>query len=298
MSEVFGTPVTGFAGARSASSLAPAAFDVAAGSLIIACCGWSDGGTAVVTDSSNNSYTQLTTRTIPSGVGFLQWSYCLAAKVDPANTVTANFSAANNYSTLGVWVIPLNGTATYDTDSDIGLLGFSGTFTTTGTDEFVAGFLLDGGTSTAAWAAAGGYTADSTGFLATGGGGFFSAAEHKLFSTTQSAVTLNMTSATVSFSSMIAVAFKGSPPPTFSIAGNAGIAGAAIALTGTATGSTTSAGDGTYSFTGLLAGGYTITPTLAKTKFNPVSHAETITSGNITGVNFVASSAYSNHRSK
>lgn len=75
---------------------------------------------------------------------------------------------------------------------------------------------------------------------------------------------------------------------TFSISGNAGIAGATVALTGDATSSTTSAGDGSYTFIGLSAGNYVVTPSLTGYTFAPTSRSETITSSNITGVDFVA----------
>ena len=73
-----------------------------------------------------------------------------------------------------------------------------------------------------------------------------------------------------------------------SISGNAGVAGAAIALTGTSTASTTSAANGTYSFSGLAAGAYVVTPTLAGVTFTPAFLNETIVATNITTANFVA----------
>jgi hypothetical protein len=73
---------------------------------------------------------------------------------------------------------------------------------------------------------------------------------------------------------------------TNNISGNAGIADAAVALSGAASGSTTSAGDGSYSFTGLSAGSYTITPSLTGYVFNPASQNETLSGSDITGVNF------------
>ena len=72
------------------------------------------------------------------------------------------------------------------------------------------------------------------------------------------------------------------------ISGNAGVAGAAIALTGAATASTTSASDGTYSFPGLVAGAYVVTPTLASVTFTPTFLNETIVATDITTANFVA----------
>ena len=74
----------------------------------------------------------------------------------------------------------------------------------------------------------------------------------------------------------------------YTISGNAGAAGVLVSATGAATGSATSAADGTYTIGGLIAGVYTITPTLAGATFTPASLPETIVAGNLTGVNFVA----------
>ena len=49
---------------------------------------------------------------------------------------------------------------------------------------------------------------------------------------------------------------------TYSISGNAGVAGATVSYTGTASGSVTADGSGNYTITGLSNGSYTITPTI------------------------------------
>lgn len=71
------------------------------------------------------------------------------------------------------------------------------------------------------------------------------------------------------------------------ISGNAGVAGATITLSGTASATTTSAADGTYSFGSLSAGSYVVTPTLVGVTFTPASLNETIVATSITGANFV-----------
>ena len=76
--------------------------------------------------------------------------------------------------------------------------------------------------------------------------------------------------------------------PTFSISGNVGIAGVTVSLTGDASQSTTSDGSGNYSFSGVLNGNYVVTPTKTGYTFAPTSHSETVSGGNLTGVNFVA----------
>ena len=75
-------------------------------------------------------------------------------------------------------------------------------------------------------------------------------------------------------------------PSTFSILGNAGVAGANVAYSGTASGNVTADGSGNYTISGLLNGPYTITPSLAGYTFSPTSQNETVSGGNITGVNF------------
>ncbi len=65
--------------------------------------------------------------------------------------------------------------------------------------------------------------------------------------------------------------------------------GVTVTLTGTASASTTTASDGTYNFTGLSTGSYTITPSKTGYTFNP-----TITTANITGENFNASAVVVN----
>jgi hypothetical protein len=79
--------------------------------------------------------------------------------------------------------------------------------------------------------------------------------------------------------------------PTYTISGtvSGNLAGVTINLTGTSSASTTTASDGTYSFTGLSAGSYTITPSKTGYTFSPASLNPTVTSSNVTGQDFTAS---------
>jgi hypothetical protein len=81
-------------------------------------------------------------------------------------------------------------------------------------------------------------------------------------------------------------------PPTHSISGNAGVAGATVSWSGTASGSTVADGSGNYSIPNLADGPYTITPSLAGYTFSPTSSNQTLAGANITGVNFTAGLAY------
>jgi hypothetical protein len=74
----------------------------------------------------------------------------------------------------------------------------------------------------------------------------------------------------------------------YSISGNAGIAGATVYYSGTASGSVTADGSGNYSITGMTNGGYTITPSKTGYTFSPTSASETVSGADITGVNFTA----------
>ena len=80
-------------------------------------------------------------------------------------------------------------------------------------------------------------------------------------------------------------------PSTYSIAGNvtlngAGLSGVMVSLTGGAT--ATTASDGSYTFTGVKSGTYTVTPTLTGYTFTPISTSVTVSSANVTGKNFTA----------
>lgn len=75
--------------------------------------------------------------------------------------------------------------------------------------------------------------------------------------------------------------------PVFTISGNAGVAGATVDLTGTSSGSTTSAADGTYAFSGLTPGSYVVTPILTGVTFTPSFSDQTIIAADIVVV-FVA----------
>lgn len=79
---------------------------------------------------------------------------------------------------------------------------------------------------------------------------------------------------------------------TYSISGNAGVAGATVALSGTQSGSVDADPSGNYTFPNLAAGGdYTVTPSKANYVFNPPARTFTNLSANQTGVDFTASPA-------
>jgi hypothetical protein len=67
-----------------------------------------------------------------------------------------------------------------------------------------------------------------------------------------------------------------------------GGSGAIITLSGAASVNTTANSAGAYSFTGLAAGTYAVTPSNTGFRFSPTTQAATITTANITALNFTA----------
>jgi PKD repeat protein len=73
-------------------------------------------------------------------------------------------------------------------------------------------------------------------------------------------------------------------------AAGAGISGATIALSGTATRSVLTAADGAYAFTDLAPGNYTVTPSRTGYTFAPVSFTTAALGANVDAANFTGSS--------
>jgi hypothetical protein len=78
---------------------------------------------------------------------------------------------------------------------------------------------------------------------------------------------------------------------TYSISGTisgGGKSGATVKLTGPITATVTSNSSGAYTFTGLPAGSYTVTPTKSGHLMIPTSRSTTISTSNVTGLNFLS----------
>lgn len=82
------------------------------------------------------------------------------------------------------------------------------------------------------------------------------------------------------------VAFK--PSPVFTISGNAGAGGVNVNYSGQISGTVSSDSLANYSVPGLLPGSYTISPLSPFYSFSPLSQNVTITSANVSGINFAA----------
>jgi uncharacterized protein (TIGR03437 family) len=80
---------------------------------------------------------------------------------------------------------------------------------------------------------------------------------------------------------------------TWTITGGVGTAGsgAAIALSGTSAAAATADASGSYTFSGLANGSYTITPSLSGYTFSPASVAVTVSGANVTAASFTATGA-------
>jgi hypothetical protein len=93
-------------------------------------------------------------------------------------------------------------------------------------------------------------------------------------------------SVTITSANVTGVNFTAScSAPTFSISGNAGTTGATVTA---GSSSATSDASSNYSMSGFVAGTYTVTPGKSGCTFSPASSSVTVTSANVTGVNFTA----------
>lgn len=97
---------------------------------------------------------------------------------------------------------------------------------------------------------------------------------------------------TVNGSNITGISFSGTPVPTFTVSGNAGIAEARVALTPsgeTGTNATVTAdASGNYSFPQVVNGSYTVTPSLNGVTFTPSSQSVVVNGANVSGINFTA----------
>jgi hypothetical protein len=99
---------------------------------------------------------------------------------------------------------------------------------------------------------------------------------------------------TVNGSNVTGVNFTATSQQTFSISGTisptTGGAGATVTLGGATAASTTSDSAGAYTFTGLVNGSYTVTPTGRGFSYSPASQNVTLSGANVSAINFTATS--------
>jgi hypothetical protein len=182
----------------------------------------------------------------PSKTGFVYTPASTAVKISTAN-VTANFSSAVQTFTISGTISGTGGNAATVTLS--GAKSATTTSSATGTYSFTA--LVNGSYTV---------TVTKIGFA---------------FTPASQAVTLNGANSTANFSSAATHSITGT------ISGTGGN-GATVKLTGAVTATTTASATGTYSFTGLVAGSYTVTPSKTGFVYTPASAAVTISTANVT----------------
>jgi Domain of unknown function (DUF4082)/Bacterial Ig domain len=205
-------------------------------------------GVYTFTGVANGSYT-----VTPSKTGFVYTPVSLAVTVNGANA-TANFSSAVQTFTITGTISGTGGSG-----ATVKLTGAATATVTANTSGVYTFTGLANGSYTV--------TPSKTGFV---------------YTPVSLAVTVNGANATANFSSAV---------PTFTITGTisgAGGNGATVKLTGAATATVTANTSGVYTFTGVANGSYTVTPTKTGHTFTPSSKATTVSSGNVTGLNFTS----------
>jgi lysophospholipase L1-like esterase len=199
------------------------------------------------------------------------------------------FSGNATFSSVAAWeIMGADPSAPFDVDTDLGAgtgtTAVTPSFSTAGPDEIVLAVGAAGVNST--FTPQSGYFLD--GIFPFGSGNLYRGAEHDIFATQQTGITVSMGVPNGAWF-MHAAAFKSEQ--FFSISGNAGTAGATAAYTGALSGSVTADGSGNYEIDGLTNGAYTVTPSRAGFVFTPNSRDETISGADVTGVDFTASAA-------
>ncbi len=181
----------------------------------------------------------------------------------------------------------VTGLGTVDVDALVN--NWNGTTTTYSISGTVSGAATSGVTMTLSGAAS------ATTTTASGGTYSFAGLANGSYTVTpsKSGYTFSPASAseTVSGANITGVNFTATAVPTYSISGTitlngAGLSGVTVS-SGTASATTSSAG--AFTLTGFPSGTYTVTPSLTGYTFSPASQSVTVSTANVTGVNFTAS---------
>ena len=108
---------------------------------------------------------------------------------------------------------------------------------------------------------------------------------------TSASTSVNVSGANITGTNFVATA---NTVPTYSISGavsGAVLSGVKITLSVTGSATATTNASGNYSFSNLVNGSYTVTPSMAGYTFTPASSSATVSGANITGTNFSGSVA-------
>ena len=248
-----------------------------AGNLLICVFRGQNTGPTTVSDTNLNNWLRATGH-VNGGGGIEIW-YAANCKVG-ANTVTALFA-------LGLVIAEYSGLLTASVlDQVQSAIGSSAGYSVAAVsslanpDELLIGGVSNESANFLTDTSSGSFTDEAN----DNGNVFF--ADRIVASATGPYTYGGTLSSSVSWAAAIAT-FK-APASTHSISGNAGVAGATVAWTGTASGSTTADGSGNYTIPSLADGPYTITPSKTGYTFAPISQNETVAGADITGVNFTA----------
>lgn len=247
------------------------------GNLLIFCASAViSGSVSAVSDTAGNTWTEAKVSTA-NGVSVSIW-YVLSCKAG-ANVVSAVTSGARTdvqayeYSSPA----PASLDAAVNGSTSVGSTSQSATISIANSGELV--ILAAGNASSGNAMTGGGITPNqrqvASAFLGVVDGLNVSAGASQTASGTWAGSVSN---------NSVAAAF--SATPVFSISGNAQVPGVTISWTGAASGSTTTDASGNFTIPNLIAGSYTVTPTRTGNTFSPTSSNQTVSSSNITGVNF------------
>jgi trimeric autotransporter adhesin len=223
----------------------------------------SSAGMMLLANTTSTSYTD---SMVASGVTYY---YSVVGYTGTINTSGGGGSCIGKLATV-VSAAPGTGT-TYS---------ISGTVTLSGSG--LSGVTVSTGSASATTATDGTYTISG---LANGTYTVTPSKTGYTFSPTSTAVTISGANQTGKNFTATAVT------TTYSISGTvsgAVTSGVTMTLSGAGSGTTTTATGGTYTFSGLAAGSYTVTPSLSGYTFSPASTAVTISSANVTGINFTS----------
>lgn len=216
---------------------------------------------------------------------YAQAWYCVS-KSSGANTVTVT---SNQSGTIGLYTVGVAelsgfiGNATLDqkgTNFNTGALTTIPTvsLTTTLPNAVIFGFWNSNGSSTPTFSGAiSNLSSDSTGVNA-----------EFIYALEASTGTYAISGTCSPASNSLQNAFAFSVGSTFSISGNAGVAGAIVSYSGAASGSVAADGSGNYTISGLSNGSFTITPAKTSYSFSPSSQNVTVNNSNVASVNFAA----------
>jgi hypothetical protein len=253
----------------------------------------SNGGSPGISDSKNNTWTPLTTRTNASFQTRLY--YVLSPIVGTNHTFSITGGSYNS-----LMVAAFSGISAFDAENGADLLGSVSSFQSGSLTPANNGELIVTSIGTSNEPTSGGFAIDSS-FTVTdsenydtnsqtnyaGGLAYLIQASKVIVNPTWSWGGGNAGGAVAAIAAFTA-ASSGS-----SVSGNAGVAGATVSYSGTSSGSVTADGSGNYTISSLVNGPYTITPSLTGYNFAPTSQNVTVSGSNITGINFGASNAYS-----